>query len=87
MACYKESEFIYIIIVCLFLVSAFQIVNICVDILLGKKDKVKEMIKYKKIYETPIYDLDFNTFKPLNDKIYFKSFYEFKGRKEKIDKR
>ena len=86
MACYKESEFIYIIIVCLFLVSAFQIVNICVDILLGKKDKVKEMIKYKKIYETPIYDLDFNTFKPSNDKIYFESFYEFKGRKEKIEK-
>ena len=81
MACYKRELFINSILGFLFFVAALEIVNICVNLSLGKKDEVKKLIDNEES-ETPIYELEFSILKPSSDKKYIESFYEFRGREE-----
>ena len=80
MACSRRC-FVLAVISTGFLSIIFHILLIsAMDFSLKEKNVIKEMI----FSEAPIYNLNFNKNKPSSEKKYIESFFEFKGKKERI---
>ena len=74
---------LYFVVFGLLVAWVLQIILLIVVKLGDVKDEIMKKIFPEK-YETPLYDLEFDTIKPKDDKNYIESFYEFKGRTFKL---